>query len=314
MKSTKLGWIYLMPSKASKVIVKYSPRWMISCVLPKTERKISVKSYNRNTDVVDAKEFDIETPELIISHSLTKPWIDKSKMQTYFSLFTIDSERSDGVFTTPYRLANTYPSGVICFGGVVSVNGMIKAPANLRQANNYYWASYFNEDNCPYVKLHRESCNNFNHEYYEHYEIEDCCECHSYMDDPDDFDSTTDCSCEPCECECCRQICGCGCGCDLQDEFHSWITNYAGRVKTKEFIKKTAYFCGKKYFAYPEPAQAVFVSNNPELLETIPKTSWRRDCQDTNVVIGVATKQDTAWDINLGSFHFSIENNKVITV
>jgi hypothetical protein len=289
MGAPKLGWIHLLPSEARNVIVKYSPKWRISCVIPAKKRTINARSgFDDST-----RDISLEIPDLIFSHSIKKPWKIDSKVKSYFSLFAIDLKKSDGLYVTPFLLANVYNSGTVCFGETANVK-------NLRQANNYFWASPFNEDNCPYLRDHHINCPTRGHQYYDHLEEDD-------LDDEEleDFDG--------CRCACCLGICECGCRCDLGKEFFQWIDNYPSKLETCEYTKKSYFFCGDKYFGYPEKTQAVFLSNDQTLLDLIPQSSWRRDCQKNNVAIGVATKKDDKWDINLGSYQFLI-NEDMVTI
>lgn len=298
-----LGWIYLLPSDASNVIVKYSPKWTISCVISKSEKKITAchrKYHDFEDPTITTRDISIHTPDLIWSHSLKKPWDYNSKVNPYFSLFAIDLKQSDGLYAVPYRLANVYDSATVCFGDTS------REITNLRQANNYFWSSPFNEDNCPYKSFHRKTCEGRDHEWYDHYEPESCgCgeeDC-GYCED--------DTNSEECRCECCIEICGCECGCQITDEFFEWVSNYNKHLESSQYIKKNSFFCGKKYFACPKPTEALFISNNKELFDIVPKTSWRRDYKNTNVVIGVASKNYNEWEIDLGSFQFKIQQDKV---
>lgn len=282
-----LGWIYLLPSDAQNVIVKYNPKWTISCVVPASLKKITAyhRQYSDWDDPVTAKEtLEIQIPELIWSHSIKKPWEPSSLVQPYFSLHAIDLSKSDGLFVTPYLLANIYTSAKVCYGGDSD-------PTNLRQAANRFWQSPFNEDNCPYKEDHRKSCDERNHEYYDH----------DFDDDEDDSD---------CNCECCTNICGCRCGCCLEAAFFTWIKEYDKRLKETPFTKRNSFFCGKKYFACPRPTTAVFISNNKSLFKQVPKTVWRRDYKNTEVVIGVAYNDNKRWNIDTGSVQFTIAENE----
>jgi hypothetical protein len=284
-----LGWVYLLPSDASNVIVKYSPKWIISCVLPKSKKKITAcyRSYDDYADpLVTTRELEIETPDLIWSHSIRKPWDNFYKIEPYFSLSAINLSQSDGLYAVPYRLSNVYSSGTVCFGGSPS------EITNLRQANNYFWSSPFNEDNCPYLSVHRKTCEDRVHEWFDHY-------------DEDENEEGS------CGCECCINICGCKCECSMENEFFDWISSYRKQLDNSQFVKKNSFFCGKKYFACPKTTEAVFLSNNQKLFELVPKTNWRRDYKNTNVVIGVASKNYNDWEIDLGSFQFKMNQDTV---
>jgi len=295
-----LGWAYLLPSEASNVIVKYAPKWTISCVIPRTEKKIianhhTYHKWDAAAPKLCTKILDIKTPDLIWSHAFKKPWDSYSRVTPYFSLFAIDLQQDNGIYAIPYRIANVYSSGTVCFGEAAEI-------ANLRQANNYFWSSPFNQDNCPYTEIHRKTCNYRNHEWFDHSEDTYCGE--EECDECDGGEYT-------CRCECCVNICGCKCDCSMEEEFFKWVSLYHKRIITSQFVKKNNFFCGAKYFACPRPTKAVFISNNHKLLETIPKSSWRRDYKNTDVVIGVASKNYNEWEIDLGSFQFKLSKDKV---
>lgn len=293
------GWIYLLPSEAINVIVKYHPKWLISCVLPETSRRIIGKRVDYRTDEAHKGSLDIKTPDIILTHSIAKPWDEYSKADPYFSINRIDLKKGGGIHATPYQLANVYSSGQICFGET-TFGGV---PKNLREANNIFWSTPFNEDNCPFFENHPSVCKNKDHDFLDHPRtppatwaarnlrvkaIKGCC------------------------CECCINECGCQCKCNLNKGFFAWLKNYYTVVTTKKTTVKTKYFCGDKYFACPKPAKAIFISNSESLLKKIPENHHRIDGQRTTVIIGVAEiKNETHWKVDLGSTSFSIPKSQV---
>jgi hypothetical protein len=277
-----------------------------------------VKKRDYEEDIDYERTLLIDSPPFLLSHSLKKPWDTFDKIKEYFSINAVDSSKSDVIKVTPYRFANVYSSGTICFGEIVLIGGM---PQNLRQANNFFWATPFNEDNSPFFDIHSKNCDSRTHDYYDHYDDfhRDC----SYyaLDDIDyDFDACSVCPCCKgecncrCMCECCEGLCACRCRCDLTEKFFSWIQNYSDFLKTKQFTVKTKHFCGKKYFGYPKHASSVFISNSEELKDRIPEKHWRKDAQDTNVVIGVANLVDGCWNIDLGSHKFQITTEQIVVL
>jgi hypothetical protein len=58
----------------------------------------------------------------------------------------------------------------------------------------------------------------------------------------------------------------------------------------------------------------VFISNSEELKDRIPEKHWRKDAQDTNVVIGVANLVDGCWNIDLGSHKFQITTEQIVVL
>lgn len=288
MSNKTYGWIYLLPSESINVVVKYYPKWLISCVLPETTREITAKRVDFQTDVLHQAQFKIKTPDLILTHSIAKPWDAYGKTTPYYAINRIDLTKKAGIFANPYQLANVYSSGHICFGDT-TFGGV---PRNLREANNIFWSTPFNEDNCPYFDDHLGHCYDKKHEY---------------------LDPTHPKLGKNCRCECCINECGCICRCDLNKGFFEFLKSYYDRIIAQKPIKKTKYFCGDKYFASPEPATAVFISNKKPLLKKLPETSWRQDGQGSSVVIGVAKlKSDTHWSVDLGSTSFSIPKSQVI--
>lgn len=288
--SNKVGWVYLLPTETISSIVKYSPKWMVSCVLPETKRQIIVRTLDYDEDEYQENILEIDVPSLILSHTLRKPWALNTKIKEYFSINVINPEKKTALEIIPYRFANVYSSGNICFGDV-ELDGL---PKNLRQANNFFWSTSFNEDNSPFYDLHRNLCKNVTHEYYDHLvcDCDDGCEC-------------------DCQCECCINACGCRCGCNLNKEFLKWVINYKTFIQEKKFITKNKYFCGDKYFACAKPSSAIFISNKRELLNEIPKKHWRFDFQQTPVIIGVAERNEDIWTINLGSFSFKLKHRNI---
>jgi len=281
------GWIYLLPSEAINVIVRYYPKWLISCVLPETTRDIFARRVDYRTDEVHEGSLKIKTPSLLLSHSIKKPWVPKSKTEEYFSIHRIDLDKSEGIYANPYRLANVYSSGKICYG--------FELPSNLRRANNLFWSSPFNEDNCPYVDKHLNECTNKDHEY------------KNYNHKPNKLSE--------CACECCINTCGCQCLCDLNTGFFDWLKGYYNIVISEKPILKSRYFCGDKYFACPKSTKAIFISNNASLLKKIPQKNWRKDGQQATVVIGTAQVVDNEhWKVDLGSTVFTIPKTQVTIV
>jgi len=284
------GWIYLLPSEAINVVVKYHPKWLISCVLPETNRRIAAKRIDYRTDKLHTGKLDVKTPDIILTHSLKKPWVTNSKTESYFAINRVDLTKKGGIHATPYQLANVYSSGHICFGETGS-------PKNLREANNLFWATPFNEDNCPYFENHPGTCTNKTHEYLV---------CRMFGRGASQRGKKLS-----CRCECCINECGCQCQCDLNAGFFDYLKNYYSVVTTKKTTAKTKYFCGDKYFACPKPTNFIFMSNNKSLLKKIPEKHWRKDGQGATVIIGVAEiKDETHWRVDLGSTSFSIPKSQ----
>lgn len=301
------GWIYLLPSEAINVIVKYHPKWLISCVIPETFRRITAKRVDYRTDEAHEGKLDIKTPDIIFTHSIAKPWTKYSKADPYFSINRIDLKKGGGIHATPYQLSNVYSSGQVCFGGT-AFNGM---PKNLREANNLFWSTPFNEDNCPFFENHPSVCKNKDHEFLDHPQIPTS-KSRPFGWGTPAWKRPRATAIKGCRCECCINECGCQCKCNLNKGFFDWLKNYYTIVTNKKTTVKTKYFCGEKYFACPKPTKAIFISNKEALLKKIPETHWRKDGQHATVIIGVAEiKNDTHWKVDLGSTSFSIPKSQV---
>ena len=322
-----LGWIYLLPTKTQMVIFKYHPKWLISCVLPAETKTLRFNKYDYEKDETVGRDLTLQFPSFLLSHSIRKPWVKPTNNEVdfpYFQLHAIDLNCKDAIKALPYRIANIYSSGTICFGEVA----LDEAPANARQANNYFWGTPFNDDGSIFYDQHARICGNRHHEYYEHIWPEDLHGCenkkkHTKQCIPSLKFIAKACNC-PCECECCQKscscacgcecclgVCGCECACNLTEPYFKWVEAYNASFIQREYMIKTNYFCGSKYFATPKPATALFFSNNTALSKTIPDKHWRKDAQNCRIVIGTATKNNKSWDIDLGSFQFTLASSDV---
>lgn len=290
------AWIYLLPSETTKVIVKYHPKWMISCVLPKSTKSIFAIKHDYDNDLLIERKLFIEVPDLIISHSFPKPWIKDSKLEPYFNINAINVESSNDIKTRPFRLANVYSSGSICFGEV-------GRPSNLRRANNYFWASPFNEDNCPFLHYHYLNCDTRDHDHDDEKRIigqNKTLEHYSAME----LDQVRE------KCSCCQNWCGCSCQCDLTECFYEWISNYSEFLSKQEYIINTSLFCGEKCFTYSKPLSALFISNCQDILDKVPMKSHHKDLKDT-FVIGIAKQQSDQWEVQINNLTMLFSNKEI---
>lgn len=299
-----LGWIYFLPSETTRVIIKYYPKWMISCFLPNSSKRIFVSKYEEDTDSILEREACIKVPSLLISHTLPKPWISESKIDSYFNIYAIDESNKLDICTKPYRLANVYSSGSICFGE-------IEEPYNLRQANNYFWASIFNEDNCPYLDNHYQNCKDRQHDHYDEERIVEQVRTSlavAYSSKPFNLEAEQEKA--KLKCSCCLNECGCSCGCDLTECFYDWINNYYEFLLQPKFTINTKLFCGEKYFECVNPLTALFITNNKNVLEKISEHSLLQDCKDT-FIIGQARYTNNKWEIEINNHKLSLLSDEI---
>jgi len=144
-------FISLLPTSATTILVKYSPEVLVSCIVPPKNFEIkysSTKNFIKKCDLL------LGTPTLIISCGYGDiPSVNNyQSINAGYTLWSLDTSRNNGVFVKPYKLANVWEKGKICFGDLT--------PTNLRQAFNYYWTSGFNDD----IKL-PHTCLNKAHNY-----------------------------------------------------------------------------------------------------------------------------------------------------
>ena len=299
----KIGWIYLLPSETLKVIVKYHPKWMISAVIANTSKKIKTvkRLYDEHADEVDERDILVKIPDLIMSHSMQKPWVSNSKIETYFSINAIDLQQTSGIYVIPYRLANVYSSSNICFGDIA----LERKPSNLRQANNFFWASPFNEDNCPYLDKHLQICEERNHDHYDEKRIREQYESESEKLDVLEMEERIQANCA-----CCFNECACPCTCDTTDLYYDWLNNYYELLKNQKYTLSTTLFCGERYFAVDTPTCALFLSNHLEALSKVPEKMHRLDCQNTKVVIGAAKPSKDGWTVDFGGHSIDLTNEE----
>lgn len=330
-----MGWIYLLPTDTQKVLVKYAPKWLISCVLPdkRTTSSFRVKKYIDDEETWIERSLEINIPTLILSHSFVKPWVEKSAVEQYFLLHA--AEISDAsIRAAMFRLANVYSSGKLCFGEI-SNEGL---PSNLRKANSLFWGTPFNDDASPFYDLHSMKCSNKSHENYEHqdeefrhscaFEREHQCACDSTDGNhrPGCECATEDCGCEcvcaccvrtcncECKCECCLNVCGCACNCELTEQYFDWIHGYAEQLRA-DYAIKTQFFLGDRYIGYNQPTSALFLSNDPKLEEWVPPKFWREDGQKHRFILGSAIDQlNQTWRVDLGQLQFEIPRENISIV
>ena len=282
---------------------------MISCVLPCTERKIYAAKVNYNTDEQEERQLVIKSPDLIMSHTLHKPWVNFSKIETYFSLYAIDLSKSD-ICVSPYQLANVYPSAQICFGDVA----MFNKPTNLRQANNYFWASPFNDDNCPYLDNHHRSCETRQHDHFDEQRIRDLQEAGKKLANNDSIQGLLGLTSSEedlgARCSCCLNECSCSCQCDLNEVFFAWIENYGQQLQSKQKTRSNNLFYGEKHYLCSKPASALFISNHVDILGKIPAHLHQKDMQ-SSFVIGTAKPIVDGWDIDFTDKQITLESKEI---
>lgn len=386
-------FVSLLPTSATTVLVKYSPEILVSCIIPPKDFEIK---YSSTKNFVKKRDLLIGTPTLIMScgYSDTPSVNNYDSINTGYTLWVLDTSRDSGVFVKPYKLANIYEEGTICFGDLI--------PTNLRQAFNYYWTSGFNDD----IKL-PHSCLNRVHKYEWHsgcycdgLKKSHICSCsrktfHSHIgcgcttigeskrckgqckkikcvcckaiaklqkkklkkkklsdkqllkvaslkldigevypgckcywrhkrDCPcarNKCNCPCSCNCcnklckhDFCECSCCKNKCGCKCKCSKLEKIKQHLTTYHQRLLPKQRWKNlTAFFCGEKYWAAQEEAEAVLVCSTRKLLEAIPKKFWRRDRDGRPLIIALGNRRGLrGWEFRSGSYRFYLDHRSVV--
>jgi len=282
---------------------------MISAFLPETLRKIPAVKVDYLTDEVEERELQITVPNLIMSHTLRKPWVVCSKLETYFSMHALDNKCIADLWVLPYQLANIYPSGLICFGDVA----MLGKPNNLRQANNYFWNSPFNDDNCPYLDRHYRDCETRRHDHYDEQRIKELQFARKTLQADDRIKGLLNAEEELSQkCCCCLNECTCTCECNLNEVFFQWLKKYSSRLKQQEFIKSNALFHGERFYTYEKPISALFISNDANLINQYPE-AVHQDAQN-KFIIGPAKSNNKVWDIDLNgkTLNLGIEEIEVI--
>jgi len=117
-----------------------------------------------------------------------------------------------------------------------------------------------------------------------------------------------------CECKCCRNVCKCKCNCSKVEKLKQHLTTYhQTKLPLQKWKNRTAFFCGEKYWAAPEGAEGVLVSNDRRLLTAIPQQFWRRDRDGRPLVIALGHRQGIrGWEFRSGSYSFYLDHRNVV--
>lgn len=277
------------------------------------------------------------------------PGLRQQRIVNSFYLFAVNTDEENDIVAQPYRLSgNIYEDGRVCFRKNSS-RSHIRIPQNLREAHATFWMHRFDNDfnwkiphtcerrihswrNCGKRKKRVHKCRRGrNHNHLAHTcEIKPhrrcaCCHKNCYC-----FELCAccmkKCNCESkwpntCNCPCCKNICSCPCSCILAKDFARMVSNYQPPPDKWEVY--TSLICGESFFASTNKATGVFISYDPQFLSNIPRQFWRTGIKKPNkmvrsdmpFVIGIANpKTNTTWDIDLGEFQFSLNQDQIALI
>jgi len=268
------GWLYPIPTSTKKLLIRYSPTWLISCLLPEGEREISIKCLSSER----SGKLSIKVPSLLLSHFFNPPWATQSfdPPQEIFYINSIRLPITDYI-VKPYRLSNVYPNSAMCYGS--------STPNNLRQANSILGESTFTDDGSLFYDEHDKVCSIKVHDYFGHI------------------------SQFKCPCACCWDVCGCRCDCDLEHLYFKWVQNYPKSSSAKE-INRTLFFKGNSHLEFDEPSSYIFLSNILGL--TSIKNYYKS--REASFLLGLATWQDSEWKITTENATLTFHKNQLISI
>jgi len=324
---SRRGLISYLPSEAGAVIVQYHPDFRISALIAPATRHIeieyleqtfqkvhrspslilsqvlSLNSHYEPTAIVNAATVDLAEYEEIKNHF---PWCycqlccqpymkthDYGRLRSQFYLFAVnDQDSQQEIMAQPYRLNNVYDDGKCCFGRRNSRASI--PPDNLKQAHSRFWMDRFSPEFLPENWLsHR--CNLRKHL---------CMVAQGLATHGDSHELD--------QCYCCNNICRCTCECRSPESFANRVANY---VPDKRYENYTAIICGETFVSFPQAADAVFISSDPGLIESVPK-KWV--CKSPkfaeSFIIGLAVLKDTLWEIRLGDVVFQLRTEQMVVV
>lgn len=142
-------FVSLLPTGTTAIVVSYSPNVILSCAVMPNEFDIEYSVVG----VAKKDRLRVKTPHLFMGLAYNDvPFSTYPSVKNQCNLWALNIDRTDGIYVKPYRLANVWETGGVCFGNL--------APVSLRQAFNYYWTSLFNDDiPVPHI------CKNKKHSY-----------------------------------------------------------------------------------------------------------------------------------------------------
>lgn len=245
---------------------------------------------NGGSDVpVGAILANIELPDLLLSQKITRRPPDYQEESSIFSIYAY-TLKDNKILATPYRLANVFDGGNICFGS-------FDPPKNPKEAVGTFFGSPFNDDDSLFHKQHASICGLAVHDFLDH--IECCCGAGDDM-------------CEACcDCECCYSICSCLCECsgaELETAYQEWLESYHLNLPAKDDITKLV--CGQRFISSPEHVDAIFLSDRSELLEQLPRRKHRTGPASKKLAIGMATDCSEHWSVDFGQLTLDLPKEK----
>ena len=98
-----------------------------------------------------------------------------------------------------------------------------------------------------------------------------------------------------------------------QDMFTHLLNFHTHMLPNLKWSNLTNAVCGKNHWAAERGADGVLVTDNPTLLNAIPKEFWREDFNRTPVIITLANLKDNIWHFESGNYKFQLAAKNVTT-
>jgi len=126
---------------------------------------------------------------------------------------------------------------------------------------------------------------------------------------------TATCNHGNCQCSCCKNECSCSCRCNIETIYQTHLETYHDvQIKNQKWVKRSQVFCGSRFWAAPQGADGVLLSNERLLLNAIPRKYWRKDQNGNALVIALANRRtDGAWEFESGGFTFQLSPQNVVS-
>lgn len=312
-KKTHRGMIFYIPSEAVATIVQYDPDFKISALIPPATRPIGVDykgylmsrthespflilshlKYNRNSDLYSYYEKPSLEMEMSLKHF---PWchcqictqiIVQLKTFNLYYLYAVSTQTDKEIMAQPYRLNNVYGDAKCCFK---KGSGNHLNPKNLKQAHVRFWMDHFSDEFMLSPLVHK--CDTRSHIF--SYRHMDCLDINA-----------------PCFCNCCLSACGCPCACYLGEIFANFIANY--KPSPEKWENYTRVICGNQFVSFSKKIEAVFISSDPELIQTVPTNFLKQSPQfPEQFLIGFANQQENQWEIDLLDQKLTLNASQVV--
>jgi len=119
---------WMLPHRLTAAIFSYRPSYMITSIIPESERVITVAMSGYSETI------KIKTPRMAMVFDLMMPGTKE-----HVHLFAVKNDEDNNVLIKPLIWTNTDPSGKICWGPN-------SAPRDPRQAEVFFWEQPFNSD------------------------------------------------------------------------------------------------------------------------------------------------------------------------